>query len=117
MIVNHMPGVVRVYRADRPDGVDDLDQGLLHTFDPEPQAAQIDPMSLVTTVIEDDVALELVEFGHVDNLDSEREGVFHVVPLEVALSQRRRTDLLVPRQEVTTSDGTVIGYRTLAQPV
>ena len=56
--------------------------------------------------------------GHVANLPAPRDGTWYVVPLEVALSQaRRRPDVLVPSQAVHTADDTVIGYRSLAQPV
>ena len=117
MIENLTPRVVRIYQADRPDGLDDLDTGLLRTLDPEPQAAALDPMPLVTTTI-DDTAVELIEYGHISNLPPARDGVFLIVPFEVALVLRpRRSDLLVTYNEVTTSDGTVIGCRSLAQPV
>ena len=115
-LVNLTARVVRVYQADRPDGVDDLDLGLLATLNPEPQAAQLDPLPLVTTY-QDDIPVELVEYGHADHLPAARDGVFYVVPLEVALAlYPRRTDLYVTHDDVTTSDGTVIGCRSLAQP-
>jgi hypothetical protein len=116
VIGNLTTGVVRIYSADRPDGVDDLDQGLLATLTPDPQPAQLDPLPLVTT-IQDDLPVELVEYGHADHLPAARDGVFYVVPLEVALALHpRRADLLVTRDDVTTADGTVIGFRSLAQP-
>ncbi|MFD8839742.1 hypothetical protein [Streptomyces griseofuscus] len=115
-ISNLTPRVVRIYQADRPDGVDDLDLGLRQTFDPAPQPAALDPLPLVGTV-QDDVPLELIEYGHADNLPAARDGVFLIVPIEVALALHpRRADLLVTHDEVVTSDGTVIGYRSLAQP-
>lgn len=117
MIVNLMPRVVRVYAEDRADGLDDIGTGLLRTIDPEPQSAQLTPLPIGTTY-RDDLPVELVEYGHVDNLPASRDGVSYVVPLEVALSQTgRRDDLLVTYRDVTTSDGTVIGCRELAQPI
>ena len=115
-IVNLTARVVRVYSADRPDNVDDIDLGLLHVFDPQPDTAQLTPILLVTTS-EDDVPIELVEYGHVENLPARRDGVRLIVPLDVALTQPRRDDLLATYQDVATSDGTVIGCRALAQPV
>lgn len=116
MIDNLTPRVVRIYNADRPNGVDDLDLGLRQTFDPAPQAAALEPLPLVSTM-QDDVPLELTEYGHAANLPAARDGVFLIVPLEVALALQRRADLLVTHDEVTTTDGTVIGYRSLAQPI
>jgi hypothetical protein len=116
-ITNLTPRVVRIYQADRPDGVDDLDLGLKQTFDPAPQAAALEPLPLVGTV-QDDVPLELCEYGHAANRPTARDGVFLIVPLEVALALHpRRADLLVTHDDVTTSDGTVIGCRSLAQPI
>lgn len=115
-IENLTPRVVRIYNADRPDGIDDLDLGLRLTLDPAPQAAALDPMPLVTTTI-DDIPVELTEYGHVSDLPGARDGVYLIVPLEVAVVLHpRRSDLLVTHNNVTTSDGTVIGCRSLAQP-
>jgi hypothetical protein len=117
VIVNLTPRVVRIYNPDRPNGVDDIDLGLRQTFDPASQAAALDPMPLVTTY-QDDVPVELIEYGHADNLPAARDDVFYIVSLEVALSQHpRRADLLVTHDDVHTSDGTVIGCRSLAQPI
>lgn len=116
MIRNLTQRVIRVYSEDRPDGVDDIDLGLLHVIDPEPAPAQLTPLPLVTIYV-DDVPVELVEYGHVDHLPVPLDGVRYIVPLDVALTQRRRDDLLVTYRDVTTSDGTVIGCRRLAQPV
>jgi hypothetical protein len=117
VIQNLTARVVRLYAADRPDGVDDLDQGLQHTFDPAPQPAQLDPLLLVTTNV-DDTPVELIEYGHADNLSAARDNVFYIVSLDIALSHHpRRADLLVTHDDVHTTDGTVIGCRSLAQPI
>lgn len=115
MIVNNTGRTVRIYAEDRPDGVDDIDLGLLHTFDPTSPAVQLTPMPLLT-LYEDDVPVEVVEFGHAERLPAPRDGTKRIVPLEVALAQPRRDDLLVTYRPVTTADGTVIGFRELAQP-
>lgn len=116
MIVNLTARVIRIYAETRPDGIDNIDTGLLQTLDPETPPAQVAPLPLVTTY-QDDVPVELVEYGHADNLPAARDGVFYIVPLEVALAHHpRRADLLVTYQDVRTSDGTVIGCRALAQP-
>jgi hypothetical protein len=117
VIENLTPRVVRIYAGDRPDGIDDIDLGLLHVFDPDPASAQLEPLPLVE-LQQDDVPLTQVEYGHADNLPPARDGVFYIVPLEVALSLHpRRTDLVVTYRDVRTSDGTVIGCRSLAQPI
>lgn len=116
MIVNLTPRVVRIYAEDRPDGDDDIAFGLQHTFDPQLPAAQLTPLPLVT-LYEDDVPVELVEYGHIANLPAARDGVRLIVPFEVALAQPRRDDLLVTYRDVHDSTGAVIGCRELAQPV
>ena len=116
MIVNLTARVIRLYNADRPDGVDDLDLGLRQTLDPKQPSVQLSPLPLMT-IYQDELPVELIEYGHADNLPSARDGVFYVVPLDVALAHHpRRTDLLVTHQDVRTSDGTIIGCRSLAQP-
>jgi len=117
VILNLTPRVVRLYARTRPDGIDDLATGLLRTIDPQPQPARLDPLPLMASV-QDDLPVRFVEYGHADNLPAARDGVFYVVPLDVALSHHpRRADLLVTHEDVSTSDGTVIGCRSLAQPV
>jgi hypothetical protein len=116
VIVNNTGRTVRIYTEGRPDGLDDIDLGLLRTFDPAPPAVQLTPMPLVT-LYDDDVPVEIVEFGHAEHLPAPQDGTKRIVPFEVALAQPRRDDLLVTYRPVTTADGTVIGFRELAQPV
>jgi hypothetical protein len=117
VIVNNTGRTVRIYAEDRPDGVDDVDFSLLHVIDPDAQSIVLTPRPLVTMDV-DGIPIELVEYGHADNLPAPQDGIQHIVPLDVALSlSHRRDDLLVTYRDVTTSDGTVIGCRELAQPV
>jgi hypothetical protein len=117
VITNLTGRTIRIYAEDRPDGVDDIDFGLQHTIDPD-GAVQLTPMPLTTIYQDDQIPVELVEYGHAEGLPAPQSGVFYVVPLEVALAQSaRRDDLLVTYRTVTTADGTVIGCRELAQPV
>ena len=115
-VINLTGRLIRIYAEDRPDGIDDIDWGLQHSIDPQVAPARIDPIPIGTTY-QDDIPVELVEFGHIDDLPSPRDGVFYIVPLEIALSQVRRDDLLVTYRDVRDSTGAVIGYRELAQPV
>jgi hypothetical protein len=113
VIVNLTPHPIRLYSHERVDGLDDLDEGLLETIPPEPV-----PARLATIELGGGVHFELVEFGHAQNLPPKRDGVQYIVSLVVALGlATRRNDLLVPYREVRNSSGTVIGCRSLAQPV
>ena len=62
---------------------------------------------------------ELVEFGHAHDLPPKQDGVWLIVSLPVALAcvPGGRSDLIVPYREVRNDEGTVVGCRTLAQPV
>ncbi|QGZ53378.1 hypothetical protein GPZ77_34700 (plasmid) [Streptomyces sp. QHH-9511] len=116
MIRNLTARVIRLYQPDRPNGLDDLDLGLKRTLDPAPQPARIAPLPLVTAH-QDDVPVELIEYRHVANLPAPLDGVWYVVPFEVALVlSARRTDILVTHDDVLSADGSVIGHRALAQP-
>lgn len=117
MILNLTPHPIRLYIADRPDGVDDLDPGLRLVIEPEATPARLGMVPLITE-LRDGIPVELVEYGHAEDIPPAREGVSLVVSLPVALALApRRDDLLVPYREVRNSAGTVIGCRQLAQPV
>lgn len=112
-ILNLTPHPIRLYDAERVDGIDDLTPHLREVIPPEKT-----PARLSTIELGGGFAFELVEFGHAVNLPPQRDGVQYIVSLVVALALAdRRPDLLVPYREVRNSTGTVIGCRSLAQPV
>ncbi|WP_318201025.1 hypothetical protein [Streptomyces sp. SCL15-4] len=113
MILNLTPHPIRLYSAEREDGSDDLESHLREVIPPEPI-----PARLATIELGGGITFELVEFGHAQNLPPKRDGYQYIVSLVVALALAdRRDDLLVPYREVRNSSGTVIGCRSLAQPV
>ncbi|MER5613313.1 hypothetical protein [Streptomyces sp. NPDC002215] len=113
MILNLTPHPIRLYANEREDGVDDLDPHLQQVIEPEPV-----PARLSTIELGGGITFELVEFGHAQNLPPKRDGYQYIVSLVVALALAdRRNDLLVPYREVRNASGTVIGCRSLAQPV
>ncbi|MEU3528810.1 hypothetical protein AB0E62_34015 [Streptomyces sp. NPDC038707] len=113
MILNLTPHPIRLYSAEREDGSDNLESHLREVIPPEPV-----PARLATIELGGGITFELVEFGHVQNLPPRRDGYQYIVSLVVALALAdRRDDVLVPYREVRNSSGTVIGCRSLAQPV
>ncbi|PWJ07911.1 hypothetical protein DKG34_10930 [Streptomyces sp. NWU49] len=113
MILNLTPHPIRLYAPEREDGIDDLEPHLREVIEPEPV-----PARLATIALGGGITFELVEFGHAQNLPPKRDGVQYIVSLVVALALAgRRSDLLVPYREVRNASGTVIGCRSLAQPV
>ncbi|MFJ1648028.1 hypothetical protein [Streptomyces sp. NPDC088258] len=113
MILNLTPHPIRLYADEREDGIDDLEPHLQQVIDPEPEPARLDTIELGGGI-----TFQLVEFGHARQLPPKRDGIQYIVSLVVALALAdRRSDLLVPYREVRNATGTVIGCRTLAQPV
>jgi hypothetical protein len=113
VILNLTPHPIRLYSGERQDGIDDFEPHLREVIEPEET-----PARLATFEVSSGMWPELVEFGHAQNLPPMREGVQYIVSLVVALALAdRRSDLLVPYREVRNSSGTVIGCRSLAQPV
>jgi hypothetical protein len=113
VILNLTPHPIRLYADEREDGVDDLELHLRQVIEPEAV-----PARLATIELGSNGGVELVEFGHAHDLPPKRDGVLYVVSLVVAISLvDRRSDLIVPYREVRNSTGTVIGCRSLAQPV
>jgi hypothetical protein len=117
VILNLTPHPIRLYADGRPDGIDDLEPGLLRVIAPEPHPARLGMVPL-SSEFRDGIPVELVEYGHAEKLPHPVDGVSCVVSLPVALAMApRRNDLLVPYREVRNASGTVIGCRQLAQPV
>ncbi|MFJ4428801.1 hypothetical protein [Streptomyces bobili] len=113
MILNLTPHPIRLYDPEREDGIDDLEPHLRRVIEPEAT-----PARLATIELSGGITFELVEFRHAQNLPPKRDGYQYIVSLVVALAVAdQRTDLLVPYREVRNSNGTVIGCRSLAQPV
>ncbi|MGV9588270.1 hypothetical protein [Streptomyces tendae] len=113
MILNLTPHPIRLYANEREDGSDDLEPYLREVIEAEPV-----PARLATFEVSSGMWPVLVEFGHAQNLPPKRDGYQYIVSLVVALALAdRRSDLLVPYREVRNSTGTVIGCRSLAQPV
>lgn len=113
MILNLTPHPIRLYWSERADGCDDLEPHLREVIEPEAT-----PARLAMFEVSGGMWPELVEFGHAQNLPPKRDGAQYIVSLVVALALAdRRSDLLVPYREVRNASGTVIGCRSLAQPV
>lgn len=113
MILNLTPHPIRLYDGAREDGSDDLEPHLREVIPPEPI-----PARLATIELGGGNFPELIEFGHATGLPAKRAGYQYIVSLVVALALcDRRSDLLVPYREVRNSTSTVIGCRSLAQPV
>lgn len=113
MIMNLTPHLIRIYADERKDGSDDLELHLRAVIPPEAAPARLATIELGTCD-----GVELVEYGHAQGLPPKRDGVRYIVSLVVALALTdRRSDLLVPYREVRNASGTVIGCRSLAQPV
>jgi hypothetical protein len=113
MILNLTPHPIRLYANEREDGIDDLEPHLREVIPPEAT-----PARLATIEVSSDMWPVLVEFGHAQNLPPKRDGYQYIVSHVVALALAdRRSDLLVPYREVRNASGTVIGCRSLAQPV
>lgn len=114
-IVNLTPHMIRIYRPDTPDRIEDLNEGLLRLIPPSGTVARLATIDLGTWQIINGIPIEGVEYGHAHDLPPKRHGVRYVVSLALALGQQGRDDLLVPYSEVRNGDGTVVGCRVLAQ--
>lgn len=116
-IVNLTPHPIRLYDLDTPDRIDGIDSAPLRMVYPAAEKpARLATIDLGTQSMTPPV--ELVEYGHVDDLPAPSEGVRYIVPLIVHLMLApRRGDLLSPYLEVRNREGTVIGCRMLQQVV
>lgn len=111
MIVNRTPHVIRLYRFDGPDRVDDITDGLIEQIEPTGPPVRLATIELGTQP----GGIELVEFGHAHDLPAKRPDVQLIVPLIVALACHGRDDLLFPYREVRNAEGTVVGCRQFGQ--
>jgi hypothetical protein len=111
VIVNRTPHVIRLYAADGPDRVSDVDDGLVEVIPPTGPPVRLAMIELGTQP----GGIELVEFGHAHDLPTKQPGVHLVVPLVVALACPGRDDLLFPYREVRNAEGTVVGCRQFGQ--
>lgn len=114
-IVNLTPHVIRIYRPETPDRIDDIADGLAHVIPASGTVARLATIDLGTWQWIDGIPIEGVEYGHAHDLPPKRDGVHYVVSLALALGQQGREDLLVPYSEVRNGDGTVVGCRVLAR--
>jgi hypothetical protein len=58
-----------------------------------------------------EIAIEMVQYGHLENLPPVRPDTMYIVSLMCALAARGRDDVLAPYQEVRNGAGTMIGCR------
>lgn len=114
-LVNLTPHPVRVYRADTPDQVEDLDDGVVMVLEPSGTLARLSETILgEETVLTDegvDIPVSIVSYAEAEGLPAPQQGVFYVVPLMTALAAAERDDLLVPYEQVRNGEGTVVGCR------
>lgn len=118
-LVNLTPHPVRIYRADTPDQVRDLDEGVVVVLEPSGMTAR-----LSETVIGEEAALlgegveipvVAVSYAEVKGLPAPQHGTAYVVPLVTALAASERDDLLVPYEQVRSPEGAVVGCRKLGR--
>jgi hypothetical protein len=99
-IINLTPHEVRIIRH----GVDDI------VYPPSGDVARLGTIELGGG------EFVQVEFHHLENPPTRKDGVRYIVSLPTALASPRG-DFLVPYREVRDDDGRIIGCRMLAQPV
>lgn len=119
MILNLTTQTIRLYDHATPGVVDDPDEGLLATLEPEQAPAQLVPAGAGSTDVQHHrhaFHVGLVEYGHVEGLPARQPLRHLLVDLDVALAERGRADLLVGRTPVHHTDGRLLGYRHLTSP-
>lgn len=114
-LVNRTPHLLRIYRHDAPDVIEDLTQDLVHVIAPTPPAVRLAMIDLGTQHWVHRIPVELVEFGHAHDLPVPQPDTHVIVSLVVALALHHRMDLVFPYCEVRNPDGTVVGCRQLGQ--
>lgn len=113
MILNLTPHPIRLYDAERVDGLDDLTPHLREVIPPEDTPARL---SMYEIGLDGD-GVERVAYENVTDLPVPRAGVRFVVSLVIGIAMaNQRDDLIVPYREVRNSAGTVIGCRAFARP-
>lgn len=116
-LVNLTPHPIRVYSAETPDRIADLDEGLLFEVPPAEKPARIAIIDLGhERYVYDEASgrstwVDWQQFGQCHDLPRPREGTVFIVALVVARDQSRRGDLIFPVSEVRNERGTVVGCR------
>lgn len=126
-LINVTPHPIRIYDIGVPDRIDPAEHEPILIIEPSPDVppVRIGMIELGTQSIGEPVPVEYVEYashsGLVHPLPAERDGVWYIVPLVVAIQQTyamdKRGDLLVPYLEVRNLEGTMVGCKMLARPV
>lgn len=80
---------------------------------PDVISARVTSTSIIIGEI-DGIQIEKTQFGEVEGLPEEEEGVYYIVSRLVA-NACQRTDLLVPGQQVRDKEGKIIGCRSLSR--
>ena len=118
-LVNLTPHPVRLYKADTPDQVEDLDDGVVKVLEPSGELARLSESVIGEDAVLADEGVEIpvstVSYAEVEGLPAPQEGVAYVVPLMTALAAAGRDDLLVPYEQVRNQEGTVVGCRRLGR--
>jgi hypothetical protein len=130
-LVNKTPHPIAIYSQDTPQigaTAEQLAAGVVGVIPPSGKPARLATIELGTwyharyvdaaddTLNGFPVGVEGVEFGHVHDLPTPRDGVCFIVALVVGLACRGRSDLLVPYLDVRNQAGTVVGCKMLAHP-
>lgn len=84
------------------------------TIEPDAIPARVGSTSVIVGEI-DGIKIEETQFGEVEGLPPEKEGVYYIVSRIVANAASSRTDLLVPGQQVRDEEGRIIGCRSLSR--
>src|SRR2546430_1834447 len=117
-LVNLTPHPIRVYENDTPNGITDLDHGLLFEVPPADKPARIAMIDLGTERSAYDEAtgrstwIDWQQFGQCHDMPVAQPGVTYIVSLVVALAMQGRSDVIFPMAEVRNEQGTVIGKIT-----
>lgn len=119
MIVNLTAATVRLYDHATPDVIDNPDEGLLATLEPERTTARLAPAGTDSTEIHHHrrtYRVGLVEYSHIEGLPDRQRPKHFLVDLDVALAAPGRGDLLVGREPIHDPKGRLLGYRHLTSP-